>query len=105
LSRSFFYSRFDPTLEVRATIPVMRGTARSVSGVTIRLTEERWLHITEEHAEVAGHLHDVLETIGDPEAVDAGGAGELLAVRRFGRLRPVSTSVWYVKSRKRPMAL
>lgn len=59
----------------------MRGTARSVSGVTIRVTEERWLHITEEHAEVAGHLHDVLETIGDPEAVYAGGAGELLAVR------------------------
>ena len=59
----------------------MHSTARSVSGVTIRLTDERWGHITEEHAEVEGHLPDVLEAIGDPEAVYAGGAGELLAVR------------------------
>jgi len=59
----------------------MLGTARPVFGVTIRLTEERWHHITEEHAEVAGHLHDVLEAIGNPEAVYAGGAGEVLAVR------------------------
>jgi hypothetical protein len=29
----------------------------------IRLTDERWVHITEEHAELAGHRLEVLEAI------------------------------------------
>ena len=39
------------------------NTAKSVNGVTIRLPDERWVHITEEHAEMAGYLYDVLETM------------------------------------------
>lgn len=59
----------------------MTETVLSKSGGTIRLTDERWLHITEEHSELAGLRFDVLETIAEPERVLAGMAGELLATR------------------------
>ena len=35
----------------------------SKNGVPIRLTDERWTHITEEHCELAGLRLEVLETI------------------------------------------
>ena len=47
-------------------------TARSVNGSTVRLPAERWVHITEEHAEMAGYLYDVLETIQEPLAIFEG---------------------------------
>lgn len=56
---------------------------QSKNGVPIRLTEERWLHITEEHSEMAGYYFEVLETLQDPEAVYEGKAGELLATREI----------------------
>lgn len=58
-------------------------TARSVNGITIRLPDERWVHITEEHAEMAGYLYDVLETVQEPLAVFEGNEGELLAAREI----------------------
>lgn len=57
------------------------GTAISKNGRHIRLTEERWAHITEEHCELAGLRSEVLEAITDPVRIVAGGEGELLAVR------------------------
>jgi len=60
---------------------LVSATACSINGVAIRLTEERWLHITEQHSELAGYFHDVLEAIESPEAVYAGSSGELLAAR------------------------
>lgn len=59
----------------------MAHSAKSVNGVTIRLPDERWVHITEEHAEMAGYLYDVLETIQEPLAVFEGNEAELLAAR------------------------
>jgi len=60
-------------------------TAKSMNGVTIRLPDERWVHITEEHAEMAGYLYDVLETVQEPLAVFEGNTGELLAAREIER--------------------
>jgi hypothetical protein len=60
----------------------MTETVTSKNGVAIRLTDERWSHITEEHAELAGFKRDVLETIAQPERILAGGAGELLALKK-----------------------
>lgn len=60
----------------------MVRSARSVAGTLIRLSAERWLHISEEHPELAGRFHDVLETIEAPEAVFQGSVGELLAARQ-----------------------
>jgi hypothetical protein len=57
--------------------------AVSVNGVQIRLTEERWFHIAEEHSEMAGYYFEVLETIQEPTAVYKGNADELLAVKEI----------------------
>ena len=55
----------------------------SKNGVPIRLTDERWSHITEEHTELAGMRLDVLETVANPERILQGNYGALLAVREM----------------------
>jgi hypothetical protein len=60
----------------------MNSTIRSRNGVAIRLTDERWAHIVEEHCEMAGWREEVLETVQMAERVLAGNEGELLAVRQ-----------------------
>jgi len=57
------------------------NVVRSKNNVPIRLTEERWLHITEEHTEMAGYYFEVLEAVEEPEAIYAGKTGERIAVR------------------------
>ena len=59
----------------------MIATAISRNGVSIRLTQERWGHIIDEHGEVAALQNAVLDAVSSPERILAGGAGELLAVR------------------------
>jgi hypothetical protein len=53
----------------------------SRKGIAIRLTDERWSHIIEEHAELAGMRRDVLEAVSDPERVFQGNHGALMAAR------------------------
>ena len=55
--------------------------ARAVSGIWIRLPEERWQHIVGEHPELRGLRREILGTVSEPEKVLAGSLGELLAVR------------------------
>lgn len=55
----------------------------SKNGVAIRLTDERWAHITEEHCELAGLRSEVLEAVVHPERILLGGDGELIAVREL----------------------
>ncbi|GAB4380630.1 MAG: hypothetical protein Kow0042_30840 [Calditrichia bacterium] len=55
----------------------------SKNNVPIRLPEERWIHITDEHSEMAGYYFEVLETIQNPEAIFEGQGGELLATREI----------------------
>ena len=57
---------------------------RSIGGVPIRLTGERWTHIVENHDEMAGRLDDVLETIADPGWVTRGYGGAKIARRSRG---------------------
>ncbi len=62
------------------------GTARSKNGATIRLTDERWLHITYSHKEIdADAVPIVLQTIKSPDVVFRGDQGELLAVKKQPR--------------------
>jgi hypothetical protein len=56
-------------------------TVISRNGASTRLTDERWVHISEEHAELAGYRLEVLEAIREPERIVTGNAGELLALR------------------------
>ncbi len=52
---------------------------KSKNNVPIRLPDERWFHITEEHSEMAGYYVDVLETIANPVAIYEGVSGEYIA--------------------------
>lgn len=61
----------------------MTETVISVSGIAIRLTDERWAHITEEHSELAGMRFEVLETIVQPLRVYEGADKECLAIREI----------------------
>ena len=64
--------------------------ARSVDGVPIRLTGERWDHICQRHPELNNQKERVLETLRDPTEVLKGDFGEKLAVR-FYRQTPLTT--------------
>jgi hypothetical protein len=55
--------------------------ARSKNAIPIRLTDERWDHIVDEHGELAGQRDSVLETVQNPQRVLTGQGGEMLAVR------------------------
>lgn len=61
--------------------------AVSVNGVPIRLTEERWMHIVNNHDEMAGYYDDCLNVIEEPDLVLAGRQGSLKAVKGYGRNR------------------
>lgn len=56
---------------------------KSKNGVPLRLTDERWLHITEEHSEMAGYYYEVLEVVCEPEGIYGGNSGELIASREI----------------------
>ncbi len=49
----------------------------------IRLTDERWTHIIEEHGELTGLRSEVIETVSRPERILLGGDGERLAIREL----------------------
>jgi hypothetical protein len=57
----------------------------SKNGVSIRLTEERWYHIVENHDDLAGYYDQVLETVEDPDFILKGYGGALVATKGLGR--------------------
>jgi len=67
---------------------------RSREGVPLRLTDERWRHITSGHPEMATLRVQILETLTDPEMIQQGDSGEVLAVRFYAQT-PL-TSKWLV---------
>lgn len=56
---------------------------RSINQVPIRLTGERWEHILKKHPEMESQRDRILETISDPDVVQKGDFGELLAIRFY----------------------
>ena len=56
---------------------------RSQNGVSVRLTEERWQHIIHRHAEMRDQRERVLETVTEPDMIQQGDFGELLAIRFY----------------------
>jgi hypothetical protein len=61
----------------------MISTVFSKGGVPIRLTDERWAHIVEEHDELVDLRQEVFRTVAEPERIVEGKAGELLALREL----------------------
>lgn len=60
------------------------GTAKSNNGVLIRLTGERWLHITLGHPELADYYYEILDTIENPEIIYEGDLGGKIALKSVG---------------------
>jgi len=58
-------------------------TAISKNGVPIRLTAERWQHITIGHPDIADYFYEILETIENPEIIYEGVNDAKIAVRMF----------------------
>lgn len=51
--------------------------------VPVRLTEERWRHIAERHPEMSDKREITLDTLMEPDEVQQGDFGELLAIRSY----------------------
>jgi len=60
-------------------------TAYSVRNIPIRLTYERWHHITENHDDLASYYYDVLETVENPEFVIQGNKGSFKATKAIAK--------------------
>jgi hypothetical protein len=54
--------------------------SHSVFGRGIRLTDERWTHITDGHREMADQRRAVLDVLAAPAEIREGNSGELLAI-------------------------
>lgn len=64
----------------------------SKGGVPIRLTEERWFHIVENHDDLAGYYDEVLETVEDPDFILQGYGGALIALKALARRKYLAVS-------------
>jgi len=53
--------------------------------VPIRLSDERWQHIVRRHPELESQRERVLETVAEPEVIQEGDFGELLAIRFYSQ--------------------
>jgi hypothetical protein len=60
-------------------------TVYSVNGVPIRLTEERWEHIVDEHPYMTSYYEAVLAAVEQPQYILRGRKGVLVAVTSQGR--------------------
>jgi len=63
----------------------MDNIAYSVNKIPIRLTDERWHHIVENHNEMAGYYYDVLEAVSNPNWIFEGDEDELWAVKLISK--------------------
>lgn len=61
------------------------GISHSVSGVPIRLTDERWEHILDSHPELASYRETLLDAVENPDYILASRRGALAAVAVLGR--------------------
>jgi hypothetical protein len=68
-----------------------------VNGVPIRLTHERWFHITENHDDLSGYYYDVLETVEITREVVRGIKGTLKAVRNMGKNKLVGCGLQEIR--------
>lgn len=53
----------------------------SVNKVPIRLTDERWVHIVENHDDVAGYYDEILDIVENPDYVVKGYGAAQIALR------------------------
>ena len=57
----------------------------SKNGVAILITQERWNHIVTRHPEMVDQKERVLNTISEPQLIQKGDFGELIAIRFYDK--------------------
>ena len=60
---------------------------KSIDGVPIRLTDERWEHILENHSYMSGFYEEILNAVSYPEFITRGNKGTKIAIVNLGRRR------------------
>jgi hypothetical protein len=73
--------------------PTVIASVCSINRATIRLTQERWLHITEYHKELSDFQLEILLTVANPDMVCISPEGmqpNFAAVKSFDRLAEYS---------------
>lgn len=55
---------------------------KSVNGIPVRLTDERWVHIIENHDDLAGYYDEILGIVEYPEYVIKGYGGAFIALKQ-----------------------
>jgi len=55
----------------------------SINNVPIRLSKERFEHISSRHPEIKDSISEILEILNNPDFVQKGDAGTLLAKRSY----------------------
>lgn len=78
------------------------NTVTSKNGVSIRLTAERWLHIIENHDDLAGYYDDVLAAVEEPDHITKGYGDALVALKEIEKGRFVAA---YTKKSEKRMGL
>lgn len=56
---------------------------KSVNDVPIRLTDERWVHIIENHDDMAGYYDEVLNVVESPDCVIKGYRNASIALKKL----------------------
>jgi hypothetical protein len=64
---------------------------RSKNGVPIRLTAERWLHIIENHDDLAGCYDNVLNAIEEPDYIIKGYKAAFIALKEIEKGKFLAT--------------
>lgn len=59
---------------------------KSKNNIPIRLTHERWQHISVGHPEIASYYYEILESIENPDSIYLGKYQELIAIKLFDKL-------------------
>ncbi len=57
--------------------------AESINKIPIWLTDERWVHIVENHDDLAGQYDEILGIIENPDYVIKGYGGALIALKQI----------------------
>ena len=65
----------------------MSDIVKSKNGIGIRITEERWFHITENHDDIAGYYDYTLESIENPDFIIKGYNDALIALKKFSGIK------------------
>ncbi len=69
------------------------ATVKSINGVAVRLSQERWAHIIERHPEMENQKDKVLLTLDAPDLAQEGDLGTLLAAKFYSET-PLTQNLW-----------